>query len=148
MRVILDTSVIVSGLLSPHGAPAQIIARWRDGDFTLLYTPAMYEELEDVLNRAWLVERLASAPNRIADYLEAVTGLGELVLGYVNVAGQVRDPFDEMFLACARLGQANYLVSVDKDLLSLGQYEGTQIVTPAQFLAVLEANDISSTGEE
>jgi putative PIN family toxin of toxin-antitoxin system len=148
MRAILDTSVIVSGLLSPHGAPAQIIARWRDGDFILLYTPAMYEELEDVLSRAWLVERLANVPNHIPDYLEAVVVLGELVLGYVNVAGQVRDPFDEMFLACARLGQADYIVSVDKDLLSLGQYEGTQIVTPTRFLAVLDTNDVSSTGEE
>ncbi len=144
MRVVLDTSVIVSGLLSPHGTPAKVIARWLNGDFTLLYTPAMYEELEDVLNRAWLVERLASVPNRIVDYLEAVAVLGELVMGYVNVVGQVRDPFDEMFLACARLGQADYIVSVDKDLLSLGDYEGAQIVTPAQLLAALDANATSS----
>jgi len=139
MRVVLDTSVVVSGLISPHGAPAQIIARWRDGDFVLLYTPAMYEELEDVLGRVWLVERLAHVPNRVPDYLEAVTLLGELVVGYVNVAGQVRDPFDEMFLACAQLGGADTIVSVDKDLLSLREYQGVPIVTPAQFLSALDA---------
>lgn len=139
MRAILDTSVIVSGLISPHGSPSQLIARWRDGAFVLLYSPPMLAELEDVLNRAWLTERLATAPNRIPDFLEAVTILGELVVGYFNVAGQVRDPFDEMFLACARLGQADYIVSVDKDLLSLGEYASTKIVAPAQFLIILNA---------
>ena len=98
----------------------------------------MYEELEDVLNRAWLAKRLAHLPNRIPDYLDAVKLLGELVVGYVNVAGRVRDPFDEMFLACALLGRADVIVSVDKDLLSLGRYEGVPIVRPAQFLSVLD----------
>jgi len=97
----------------------------------------MLGELEDVLNRARLTERLATAPNRIPDFLAAVAVLGELVVGYVNVAGQVRNPFDEMFLACARLGKADYIVSVDKDLLSLGAYAGTKIVPPAQFLSIL-----------
>lgn len=135
MRAVLDTSVVVNGLISPHGTPAQVIARWRDGDFVLLYTPAMFEELKDVLSRTWLTERLAGMPNRIAGYLEAVAVLGEVVMGYVSVTGQVRDPFDEMFLACAQLGRADYIVTVDKDLLSLGGYEGTRIVTPVQFLA-------------
>ncbi len=138
MRVILDTSVVVSGMISPHGPPAQIIARWLDDDFVLIYTPAMLVELEDVLNRAWLHKRLVHVPERIPDFLLAVKVLGKLVRGYVNVAGQVRDPFDEMFLACAVLGKADYIISGDKDLLSLGAYRGTRIVTPAEFLTVLE----------
>jgi hypothetical protein len=137
MRVILDTSVIVSGLISPHGTPAQIIDHWLDGKFILLYSPAMYAELQDVLNRAWLKERLAHVSNRIPDYLDAVVLFGELVTGYVDVIGQVRDPFDEMFLICAQLGQADYLVSVDKDLLTLSEHARTQIVTPTQFLTIL-----------
>ncbi|NHZ72010.1 MAG: putative toxin-antitoxin system toxin component, PIN family [Aquificales bacterium] len=136
MRVILDTRVIVSGLISPKGSPAKTIARWLQNDFTLLYTQAMLAELEDVLNRAWLHERLRRAPNRIPEFLEAVKLLGQLVTGYVNVTGQIRDPFDEMFLACAVLGRADYLVSGDKDLLILGEFQQTQILTPVQFLAL------------
>ena len=138
MRAVLDTSVIVSGLLSPHGSPAQVIIRWLEGHFTLLYTDDMLAELEDVLNRAWLKERLAAAPNRATDFLEAVTVLGEPVTGYANVEGFVRDPFDEMFLACSLLGNADFIVSVDRDLLSLESFKGTQIVRPADFLRVLE----------
>lgn len=136
MRVILDTSVIVSGLISPKGAPAQIIARWLTGGFTLIYTPAMLAELQDVLNRTWLHERLAPVPKRIPEFLQAVQILGEQVTGYVNVTGAIRDPFDEIFLICAVVGDADYLVSVDKDLLTLAEFRQTKIITPAQFLAL------------
>ena len=138
MRVVLDTNVLVSGLISPHGAPAQIISHWIAGDFSLLYMPAMLEELEDVLNRFWLKARLAQTHDRIPELLEAVTVLGTLVVGYVNVAGEVSDPFDEMFLACAVLGEADYLVTGDKDLLALTEFAKTEIVTPARFLRILE----------
>lgn len=134
MRVVVDTSVIVSGLISAKGSPALIISRWIQGEFTLLYSPAMLAELEDVLNRAWLTERLAAIPNRVPDFLRTVRMMGELVGGYAQVGGVVRDPFDEMFLACALLGRADYLVTVDKDLLVLRQYGQTHIMNPGEFL--------------
>ena len=138
MRVVLDTNVLVSGLISPHGAPAQIISRWIAGDFLLLYMPAMLEELEDVLNRFWLKARLAQTPRRIPNLLKAVTALGTLVVGYINVTGEVADPFDEMFLACAALGQAHYLVTGDKELLALTEFGNTEIAAPARFLHILD----------
>jgi hypothetical protein len=137
MRVILDTNIIVSGLISPHGPPAHIIAHWLDEDFKLLYTPDMLVELEDVLARAWLKEKMAHVPNRIDEFLDAIAMLGELVMGYASVAGSVRDPFDEMFLACAVLGRADYIVTGDKDLLLLVEYESTQILSPSRFLEVI-----------
>ena len=137
MRVVLDTNVLGSGLISPHGPPAQIISHWLGGDFTLLYMLAMLEELEDVLKRTWLKARLAQEPDRITDLLEAVTVLGTLVVGYVNVAGAVSDPFDEMFLACAVLGEADYLVTGDKEVLALTEFGKTKMVTPVRFLQIL-----------
>ncbi len=70
--------------------------------------------------------------------MDAVIMHGELIHGYTNVSGLVRDPFNEMFLAFARLGRADYIVSVDKELLTLGSFEETEIVTPGQFLGMLE----------
>lgn len=134
MRVVVDTSVIVSGLISAKGSPALIISRWIQGEFTLLYSSATLAELEDVLNRTWLTERLAATPNRVPDFLRTVRMMGELVGGYAQVGGVVRDPFDEMFLACALLGRADYLVTVDKDLLVLRQYGQTHIMNPGEFL--------------
>ena len=142
MRVILDTNIIVSGLISPHGPPARIITHWLDEDFTLLYTPDMLFELKDVLDRAWIREKMVYVPNRIDELVEAVAVLGELVMGYENVAGAVRDPFDEMFLACAVLGRADTIVTGDTDLLSLVEYETTRILSPSHFLEVLARTDI------
>lgn len=139
MRVVLDTSVIVSGLISPLGSPAQVIALWLEGKFTLLYTKEMMAELEDVLNRAWLKEQLSATPDQIPNFLESIRGLGEPVLGYANVEGLVRDPYDEMFLACAFLGKADFLVSLDNDLLSLTSFRGTKILRPGPFINELQA---------
>jgi predicted nucleic acid-binding protein len=54
------------------------------------------------------------------------------------VTGVVRDPNDDMVVACALEARADYIVTRDKDLLSLGTYEGIRIVTPRQFLDLLE----------
>ncbi|MDX1415402.1 MAG: putative toxin-antitoxin system toxin component, PIN family [Candidatus Promineifilaceae bacterium] len=138
MRVVLDTSIIVSGMLTPQGTAGQVIQYWIDGEFTLLISPAILDELTDVLDRTWMKNRLAALPDRIPEFLAAVTGLAEMITGYANVQGYVRDPFDEMFLACARLGHADVIVSLDKDLLSLGTFETTIILRLAEFLQQLQ----------
>ena len=139
MRVILDTSIIVSGLITPYGSASEVIDRWIDGEFTLLYSPAIMDELSDVLNRTWLKVRLATVPDSIPEFLTTIAVLGEPVTGYSNVQGHIRDPFDEMFLACARLGGADAIVSLDKDLLSLGEFEATVILWPREILQILDS---------
>ncbi len=141
MRAVIDTSVLVSGLISPRGAPAQVLARWLEGRFVLLYSPSIYAEYEDVLHRTWLHDRFAGIPSPVEPYLEAISTFGRLLTGCVDVTGAVRDPFDEAFLACAVLGRAHYLVTVDRDLLVLGAFAGARIVTPAQFLAETSHGD-------
>ena len=49
-----------------------------------------------------------------------------------------RDPKDDMFLACAAACSADFLVTGDDDLLSIGEYQNTKIVTPSQFVEALE----------
>jgi uncharacterized protein len=54
----------------------------------------------------------------------------------VKIRGAVkvcRDPYDDMFLECAALAKADLLVAGDKDLLTLGTYKGTRIVTPSAY---------------
>ena len=69
-------------------------------------------------------------------FRDAVARLGAVVTDPPLVR-VVRDPDDDMILACAIAVRAGYLVSRDKDLLSLGEYEGIKIVTPETFLGVL-----------
>jgi uncharacterized protein len=55
----------------------------------------------------------------------------------VKIRGTVkecRDPGDDMFLECAALAKAHLLIAGDKDLLTLGAYKGTRIITPSEYL--------------
>jgi uncharacterized protein len=61
-----------------------------------------------------------------------------IVTDLAPVTGVVRDPNDDMIVACALAAGADYIVTRDKDLLSLGEHEGIRIVTPRQFLDLLE----------
>jgi len=49
---------------------------------------------------------------------------------------ECRDPGDDMFLECAALAKADLLIAGDKDLLTLGEYKGTRIITPSEYLRV------------
>jgi predicted nucleic acid-binding protein len=61
--------------------------------------------------------------------------------GQRHLPGVTRDPKDDAVVACAKEGQANYIVSGDQDLLVLNNYEGVQIVTPQQFIEILAGYD-------
>lgn len=54
--------------------------------------------------------------------------------------GRRGDPEDDLVLATGRLARADYLVTGDRGLLELGSYEGMEIVTPRQFIALLESD--------
>ena len=73
--------------------------------------------------------------------LDANLGLGlQVILARgirVKIRGTVkgcRDPGDDMFLECAALAKADLLIAGDKDLLTLGEYKGTRIITPSEYL--------------
>jgi putative PIN family toxin of toxin-antitoxin system len=63
MRVVLDTNVIVSALLSPDGIPAQILRYWEQGYFEMLVCQESLDELERVLRYPKIRKRLASTTN-------------------------------------------------------------------------------------
>ena len=59
MRAVLDVNVIVSGLLSPSGAPARVLAAWLEGGYDLVVSPLLLEELERGLAYAKLRKRVS-----------------------------------------------------------------------------------------
>lgn len=135
MRVVIDTNVLVSALLSPASLPAELVTLWRDGRFILLTAAPQLEELTRVTRYPKLRARLNSAlagrlVNELRDLAETVSPLP-----FVDVSP---DPYDNYLLAIARGGRANTLITGDKrDLLSLNKYEGTLIVTVSDFLGTL-----------
>ncbi len=136
MRVVLDTNVLLSALLSPHGLPNTVYRAWKKDRFDLvtsatqideLHRASRYAKFKDVLQP----DRVGTKVNnmRRSIMLDALPPLPEGI--------EVSDANDACLLAMALAGEADYLVTGDHRarLLQQGNFGRTRIVTPATFCA-------------
>jgi putative PIN family toxin of toxin-antitoxin system len=135
MRLILDTNILLSALLSPLGAPAKLLDAWERNAFTLVTCDALIAEFREVAGRPFFRARLrASAAELIAaDLREFSFFCRDLRSGPV-----APDPKDSYLLALAESSQAEFLMIGDKELLSLKQHKSTRMITPATMIEILE----------
>ena len=149
IRAALDTNVLVSGLISDHSPPRQLVDAWLDGRFVLVTSLYQVEELSHVLRPEGdprIARRLRLADEEVDLILAALLAQGEVVAGEVQLPGVTRDPKDDPIVACAVEGGADFLVSGlsfgpaqgDRDLLDLGAYEQVRMVTPREFASILD----------
>lgn len=134
VRIVVDTNVLISALLVGTSLPAHLIVLWREGRFDLLTASEQLDELMRVTRYPKIRERLSPALagrliNELRDVAITVTDLPTLTA--------CTDPDDNYLLAMASVGAADFLITGDKaDLLGMGRYEGTKIVTVRDFLAI------------
>ena len=134
MRVILDTNILLSGLLSPLGAPAKLLDAWERKTFTLVACDALITEFREVAGRPFFRARLrASAAELLA------AGLRDFSLFCPNLLSDpvAPDPKDSYLLALAEAGEAEFLVTGDKQLQSMKHHKSTRIVTPGAMIELL-----------
>src|SRR5262249_53274774 len=97
-------------------------------------------ELEGKLNLPRIARRYRATPELGTDTVSLLRDQAVLVVVPVSERLSIKgDPEDDLVLATARLGRADYLVTGDRRLLKLGQYEGVQIITPRAFAAILDS---------
>ena len=138
LRVVVDTNLFVSSLLSRQGAPAQVIDAWRNRRYLLVVSEPIVNEIRRVISSPGIREKYAILDQDIEDLLLLVNQEALIVPGVANVMNAIPDdPQDEIFLACALDGQADLIVSGDRHLLDLGKYHGIPILTARQFLDTL-----------
>ena len=116
LRVVIDTSSLVSFVLTQGEIMSRVVAQWRAGAFVLLSSPATRAELAGVLTRP-AIQQLAVAP--LDELVHGLERFSEHVPGKLDLSGACRDPKDDKFLACAVEGHAHYVVSSDRDLLDM-----------------------------
>ena len=132
MRIVLDTNVVLSALLW-RGTPYRLLDAIRNRSEARLFTsPALLDELADVLTRPSATKRLAvigkAAREVLADYVEAVE-----VVEPEHVPRVVPDDADDdQVIATAIAAGADWIVSGDADLLSMGSYDSIPIITAVQ----------------
>ncbi|TEU19628.1 MAG: putative toxin-antitoxin system toxin component, PIN family [Anaerolineales bacterium] len=137
IRAVLDTNVLISGLIVAQGSPRQILDAWLESLFTLVTSLYLVEELVHVLSYPHITEHLRLDEEELAAILDALLSKAEVTSGRLRLPGVTRDPKDDSVVACAKEGEADYIVSGDQDLLVLGKYEGIQVITPRQFVEIL-----------
>jgi|SRR5208283_2501843 len=135
MRLVLDTNVLLTAMMSPSSTSAQILSLWRDRRIAVLTAAEQIEEVARVTRypkiRARLLPALAGRlVNRLRDVAIVVEKLPALDLS--------PDPDDNYLLALAEVGQAQFLVTGDKQLLRLKRHKSTRIVTPEALIELLK----------
>ena len=136
MRIVLDTNIFVSALISGEGSPGQVLAAVRRERITLVTSTFQIEELRRVLARDRLKPHIR--PEEADDLLYHLEAVG-MVMSELPDIGLSPDPKDNPILATAVAGEAELIVSGDKgDMLALGQVEGIPIVNAREAISLLQ----------
>ena len=136
MRIVLDTNILVSGLLSKAGPPGQLLRFWLQGKFELVTSKAQLEELSRVLDYKKIRDRISS--EQAIDFLNHIDALA-FVVDTLPIIDLSSDPDDNVILSTAIEGKADFIVSGDKpDLLSLKKAKGIPIISARRALNLFE----------
>ena len=125
----MDTNVLVSGLISPFGPPAEVVRLVTANRVQLLYDPRILAEYQQVLARP----RFSFEPSRVEALLSQIEADGELVTA-APLAEPLPDPDDEAFLAVAVTGRAQCLVTGNLRHFPAQNRQGVLVVPPRAFI--------------
>ena len=132
-RVVYDTNILISALLSLTGAPFRCLALARSGVVQSVTCNGILDEFSEKLRTKFAFEeaRIEQALDEICAFTEIVE-----IPGLLQVVAN--DPDDDMVVECALVGKASIVVSGDKHLRALGRYETIYILSANEFLISLE----------
>jgi len=132
MMIVLDTNVIISGILRPFSKPASILRMVADGTVQLAYDLRLLSEYRDVLSRP----KFNMSKENVEIFLTQIEQEGFLV-SVKPLQMHLPDPDDEPFLEVALAGMVEAIVTGNKRHFPKREYEGVKIVSPAEFLELL-----------
>jgi len=134
IKAVLDTTVFVAAMLrpEPEGISATLLELAAEGRYEFYLSDDILEET---------AANLAASERNRRRYKYSdehiVAYCGTVIFDIPNLTGIVRDLNDDMIVACAVAANADFLVSRDKDLLTIGSYEAINMVAPESFLHIL-----------
>ena len=137
LRVVIDTNVFVSGIAFKLGKPKKIVDLWLRQKIILITSQPLIEELTEVLHREKFQKQ--TTDEEITQLIQQIQKIAVFVKGNLPALGVIKDdPDDDVVLATALEGNADYIISGDHHLLDLGDFRGIKIVKPIDFLNILD----------
>jgi uncharacterized protein len=137
LRAVLDSTILVSAFLTPRGAADAVLQSGMEDRFLCCVAAESIVETTRRLRAPRLQQRYAYTDAEVEIFAITLRASFLIFSDLPPLTGIVRDPNDDMILACAVAASAAYVVTRDLDLLSLDTYEGIAMVTPEAFLALL-----------
>ena len=128
MKVVIDTNVLVSGLLSPYGPPGEIVRMVSSGVLSLCFDARILSEYTEVLRRP----KFSFRAEEIEALLEQIQSKGRVVAS-VPLTRRLADPYDEAFLEVALAGKVGMLVTGNLKHYP-SSLHSVKVVSPAVFL--------------
>ena len=141
MRILVDTNLLVSGVISVGGVPRRLLDAAKADVFGLCTSEVLLAELLEVLSRQKFASRLVQAGLTPAEIVDDLRRLA-VVVSPISVPRVIAgDADDDHVLAAALAGSADLIASGDKrHVLPMGRYEGIPIVTAREALERIEAD--------
>ncbi|MBS3167009.1 putative toxin-antitoxin system toxin component, PIN family [Candidatus Woesearchaeota archaeon] len=133
MRVVLDTNVFISGIFWEGNFCSQIINKWKEGKFQLISSEEIIEELVKTLKTF----KISMDKELIEEWKNLI--LENSIMIDVPICANIvkEDPEDDKFIWAAVYGQVDFIISQDKHLLKLKEYENIKILTPEEAIRVI-----------
>jgi len=136
-RAVLDTNVLASGVTHPKGHSGQLLMAWRRRAFTIVVSEHILEELAETLEDRYFRKRLTSRERQaIISRLRRQAQRTEIS---AKVTGVAPSPNDDLVLATAESGGAEYVVTGDAKFLAVKEFRGIEILSPSAFLTLLKS---------
>jgi hypothetical protein len=138
LRAVLDANICASALVRPDGPPGRILQRLLvDRAFEVVLSASIVVELRRCLDYPKLRKYIPLTDDEIDRWILALELIADTVTPSREFHAVPDDPDDDHLLAAALEGRAAFLVTGDRHVLALGEYEGVRIVTPTEFLKIL-----------
>ncbi len=132
MNVVLDTNVFISGIFWEGNFCSQIIGAWKKGKFTLISSISIIEELTEILK-----DFKIQMPSDMIEAWRNMIIQNSIIVEPKSKINLIEHDSDNRLLESAIEGNAEYIVSQDKHLLDLKEYQGIKIILPEEFLKII-----------
>jgi uncharacterized protein len=137
LTAVIDSTVLVSAFLTKGGVSAELLRYARERVFVVFFSEEILTETEHTLSYSRIRSHYTYTDEDVTDFLDRLRLAAQIISDLPELTGIVRDPNDDMVIATAERAQAAYIVTRDKDLLSLEMYEDITILTPEAFIAIV-----------
>ena len=132
LNFVFDTNVLVSALISTMGNPALLLDK-AGKNYTLFISKDILTELEAVISR----DKFGFTEEGVNTIIEAIISFSEVINPEIKLDVIKSDPDDNKILECAVACGASYIVSGDRHLLELKEYDKIKIITPKAALGLI-----------